>query len=491
MSGIAGILSTKEQELVNKMLDKISHRGDTQAEIWTGSNAALGAVRLTKINERPGPAQTLSGNRASVMDGWLTNRQFLLDQLTLHQMNSETDVEIAMHSYEEFGTRFIGRIKGEFALAIVDGDRLLLGRDRLGIRPLYYGFYQGALCFSSEMKALVGIVDKLHEFPPGFFLLSDQGLYPYQPYFPEPVQLNGAMESAERLGNYLKGAVQRAIPSDAAVGVWLSGGVDSSVIAALARPFVDELHTFSVGTAGAPDLKYARQVAQYIGAIHHERIYDLEDMYAVLEKVIYHLESFDAPLVNSAISNYLVSQLAAEYVPFVLSGEGGDELFAGYAYQKEYYSDVELTLSVQDAIQALHNTALQRVDRSAAAFTCGVATPFLDPDVVRYALAIPSRWKIRGDEPTDKWPLRQGLADSLPADVIWRDKSKFWEGSGSGNTMAKFAEKEISDEVFDSQRNLGNAGELNSKEDLLYFQIFRKFFDDSIPLTELGRTEYI
>jgi len=303
--------------------------------------------------------------------------------------------------------------------------------------------------------------------------------------------LDGAQESAQLLAEHLRNAVKRAIPENSEVGVWLSGGVDSSVIAALARPFVDRLYTFSAGIEGAPDLEYARQVAEYIGAEHHEHIYKFEDMHRVLGNVIYHLESFDAPLVHSAVSNYLVSELASDYVPFVFSGEGGDELFAGYSYQKAFSSEVELTLSIQEAIAALHNTALQRVDRSATAHQTGVAVPFLDPDVVRYALAIPARWKIRGPQEMEKWPLRESLVDALPDEVIWRGKSKFWEGSGSGETLTNFAEQEISDEVFDAERDLGKEGQLHSKEELMYYRIFREYFGDSIPLTEVGRTQHI
>jgi asparagine synthase (glutamine-hydrolysing) len=273
--------------------------------------------------------------------------------------------------------------------------------------------------------------------------------------------------------------------------VWLSGGVDSSVIAALARPFVNRLYAFSAGIEGAPDLHYARQVAQHIGAEYHEHIYTIDEMQEILEKVIYHLESFDAPLVHSAVSNYLVSKLASDYVPFVLSGEGGDELFAGYAYQKDYQSEIELTLSVQSAISALHNTALQRVDRSASALSTGVAVPFLAPEVVRYALAIPARWKIRGHQEMEKWPLRQGLVDTLPDEVIWRGKSKFWEGSGSGETLTNFAETAISDEEFLTERDLGDGDQLRSKEELMYYRIFKQHFGDYVPLAEIGRTLHI
>ncbi|MFN2159127.1 MAG: asparagine synthase-related protein [Anaerolineales bacterium] len=491
MSGIAGVLSSNNHHPIEQMLQKLEHRGNSSNQIWKGPTATLGAVGYTQLQENPGPVSTEKNERAIVFDGRLTNPEHILDELKFHLVQEGTDAEMSLHGYEEFGTRVFGQLEGEFALGIVDGERFLLARDRLGIRPLYYGFNNGIMCFASEIKALVGIVDLVHEFPPGNFLLSDQGMYDYQPYFPKPIQLDGAQQSAQNLTEQLQNAVQKSIPEGADVGVWLSGGVDSSVIAALARPFVDRLYTFSAGIEGAPDLEYARQVAQHIGAKHFEHIYKLEDMQKVLDKVIYHLESFDAPLVHSAVSNYLVSKLAGDYVPFVLSGEGGDELFAGYSYQKSYSSEVELTLSIQDAIYALHNTALQRVDRSAAAHNTGVAVPFLDPNVVRYALAIPARWKIRGPQEMEKWPLRQSLSHALPGEVIWRGKSKFWEGSGSGETLSVFAEGVISDEEFAAARDLGIDGQINSKEELLYYRIFKERFGDSIPLSEVGRTKYI
>jgi asparagine synthase (glutamine-hydrolysing) len=491
MSGIAGVLSPNQHDTLPEILNKIRHRGKSSPSIWIGPNACLGTTALTAIQEKPGPVSTHENERAIVMDGSIVNQDDLQDLLKFHEVIDGSDTEVILHAYEERGTRIFGRLEGEFALAIVDGDRFVLARDRLGIKPLYYGFNANTLFCSSEIKGLVGVVDKIHEFPPGHFLISDQGLYPYDPYFPKPVKMDGALDSAEQLAAHLIRAVERSIPAGAEVGVWLSGGVDSSVIAALARPFVNRLYALSAGIEGAPDLHYARQVAQHIGAKYHERIYTINEMQAVLNKVIYHLESFDAPLVHSTVSNYLVSELASDYVPFVLSGEGGDELFAGYAYQKDYQSEIELTLSVQAAIAALHNTALQRVDRSAAAFNTGVAVPFLMPDVVRYALAIPARWKIRGHQEMEKWPLRQGLVDTLPGEVIWRDKSKFWEGSGSGETLTNFAETAISDDEFIAERDLVDGNQLHSKEELMYYRIFKQHFGDHIPLQEMGRTQYV
>jgi asparagine synthase (glutamine-hydrolysing) len=491
MSGITGVLSSQQQDSLPRILKRIAHRGTSSPSIWTGPKASLGAIALTALQEKPGPLATPDDERAIVMDGKLTDQDGLQDLLKFHKLKDGSDTEAVLHAYEERGTRIFGRLEGEFALVIVDGDRFVMARDRLGIKPFYYGFRADALYFASEIKGLIGLVDQIHEFPPGHFLISDQGLYPYDPYFPKPVRMDGALDSAEQLVGHLNRAVEKSIPAGAEVGVWLSGGVDSSIIAALARPFVNQMYAFSAGIEGAPDLHYASQVAQHIGAEYHEHIYTIDEMRAVLEKVIYHLESFDAPLVHSAVSNYLVSKLASDYVPFVLSGEGGDELFAGYAYQKDYQSEIELTLSVQVAIAALHNTALQRVDRSASALSTGVAVPFLTPDVVRYALAIPARWKIRGHQEMEKWPLRQGLADILPDEVIWRSKSKFWEGSGSGETLTNFAETAISDEEFNAERDLGDGDQLRSKEELMYYRIFKQHFGDHVPLPEIGRTQHI
>jgi asparagine synthase (glutamine-hydrolysing) len=488
MGAIAGILSSQNQDLVPQMLERICHRGSTEPKVWYGPNAALGALGIPLVDQSTNPIETPSGTRAIVWDGWIVNGEVLRETLAFHELSGDSDAETVLHLYEEQGTNTISNLDGEFALAIVDGENLLLARDRLGICPLYYGFHNGTICFASEAKALINAVDRVYEFPVGYFLTSERGLYPYQHYVPEPVQLDGAQDSAERLRALLREAVVSCIPEGVDVGVWLSGGVDSSVIAALARQNVDRLYAFSVGSDHAPDLEYAEQVARHIGAEYHLRVFDLEEVLGILDKVIYHLESFDALLVRSAIGNYLVAELASHHVSFVLSGEGGDELFAGYAYQKECSSEIELTLSVQEAIAVLHNTALQRVDRSAAAHTTRVGLPFLDPRVVRYALAIPSRWKIRGSQELEKWPLRQAMAEILPDEVIWREKIKFWHGAGAADMLEDYASREIADREFEKERDIGNGFPLRSKEELLYYRIFRSLFSDRIPVTEVGRT---
>ncbi len=488
MSRIAGIMTPEGEKIVSRMLQKMKYKDSTDGVIWEGFSTTLGAHGLKSIKEKSGPLKKPKSGTNIVIDGRLTHKE------KLHSSGSgkKIQAEKILDTYNHCEIKLFDKLEGEFALAIAEKNRLILARDPLGIRPLYYGFRNAAICFASEIKALVDFVDEVKEFPPGHFMLSDLGIFPLKHFMPEQVSFEAPMDSVAGLYDCLKEAVQRALPaSGIEVGVWLSGGVDSSAVAALAKNFVSRLLTFSAGIKEAPDLKYARLVAEHIGAEHHERLYTTKEMLAVLDKVIYHLEAFDAPLVRSAIGNYLVAELASEHVPFVFSGEGGDELFAGYDYQKDCQGEVELTLCIQDAIASLHNTALQRVDRSASAHGTQVITPFLDPDVVRYALAIPARWKIREPEGTEKWPLRKALTGHLPEEIIWREKEKFWQGAGVWDLLAEYAEEKISDQEFASERELGANFHIRSKEELLYYRIFKSFFGDKIPLEEIGRTQYI
>ncbi|MCD6192328.1 MAG: asparagine synthase [Candidatus Aminicenantes bacterium] len=489
MARIAGILSANGQEVVKKMLQKMTHKNSQLGDIWSGSQATLGTVKLVNLPEEPGPLDNSSRETNIIMDGRLTHPEKLPGS---EGENTNNLKEALLASWAQSGGELFDHLEGDYALAMVTSDTLVLARDRLGVRPLYYGFHHSHFCFASEIKALVDLVDEVREFPPGHFFIANSGLFPFKSYLPADINFASPQDSARQLYSCLDKAVQRAIPtSETAIGVWLSGGIDSSAMAALAKNHIAHLHTFSAGVKGAPDLEHARLVADHIGSIHHERLYTLQETLAVLDKVIYHLESFDAPLIRSAVGNYLVAEMAAEHVAFVLSGEGGDELFAGYDYQKNCQSDVELTICIQEAIAALHNTALQRVDRSAIAHGHGVVTPFLDPEVVRLALAIPARWKIYDQDKIEKWPLRQAVAEYLPAKVVNRRKEKFWQGAGVWEMIADYAEEKISDEEFVNSRIIKENFHLRSKEELLYYKIFKSFFGQKVPLEEIGRTKHI
>jgi asparagine synthase (glutamine-hydrolysing) len=456
MAGIVGIGDDGKQEQVARMLERIAHRGDGGSKVIDSQGVTLGAV-WSEAQAVP-TSPTLRKQAA-----WDGNRPPLPELSALAQK------------------------RGPFALAAATPVGVFLARDSLGVSPLYYGRTDdGALCFASEVKALLEVTQDVHEFPPGVCYDDQDGFNIFSEVDLRPTLKQDASQIASGLRLRLEQAVCRRIDADV-MGCWLSGGLDSSAMAVLARPHLNRLHTFAAGLPGAPDLRFARQVAEFLGTMHHEVIVNLDDLLAVLPEVIYHLESFDALLVRSSLTNYLVTQYAADYVGSVFSGEGADELFGGYAYLKELEPD-QLPGELLDLVRRLPSLALQRVDRSASAHGLAVHIPFLDPDVADYAMRIPPQFKVRRkDEVIEKWILRQALADALPDEVLWRPKAKFWQGAGVGEVLAQYAEAQISDEEFKCERTLPNGWMLISKEELMYYRAFREHFGELSDLTWMGR----
>jgi len=442
MSGIAGIARAGQTKLVEQMLDRLSHRGSDWRETYEVDGTTIGALG-SKIQER--------------------------DLTDLKSKGLAQDYASA----------------GHFAQAQARAGGFELQRDTLGVRPLYYGWTEdGSFCFASEVKGLLAATRDIHEMPPGHSFdgkeMKKNAEITVQP------ALNESVETiARELRKRLEESVQARI-GNGDVGSWLSGGLDSSVMVALARPHVSKLHTFAAGMAGAPDLKFARIAADFIHAEHHERVVQPEEMYASLGEVIYALESFDAWLVRSSVMNYLVAKTAADYVPAVFSGEGGDELFAGYDYLKSL-DPAALPSELIDIANRLHNTALQRVDRSSSAFGTVAHVGFLDPKVVEYALKIPASLKLR--DGVEKWILHEAMQGALPASILQRPKAKFWQGAGVDDFLAQHAEQKISNADFEHERKLPNDLRLNSKEELFYYRIFREQFGEFDDLSWMGRTK--
>ncbi len=445
MAAIAGIAALNRADQVGRMLDRMAHRGRAGRLVREIDGVTLGI------------AWPLAQPRAD---------RALLEQGTVSD-------EVAA---------------GQFARAQVVEGMLTLTRDLLGVAPLYFGRTPGdELCFASEVKALLAVeAAGMRELPPGHNYLNGT----LEEYFrlsqPEELEQGPPQQVAARLRRLLQASVERLAGRGVEFGAWLSGGLDSSVLAALARPLTPALHTFAAGFAGAPDLHYARLVAGHLHAEHHEIIVTLEDLLLAVPKVIFHLESFDALLVRSSLMNYLVAREAGRYVPAAFSGEGGDELFAGYEYLKELPLE-QLPGELLDITGRLHNTALQRVDRSAAAGGIAPYVAFLDPDVVLYALRIPAHLKIHNG--VEKWILRQAMVGSLPVQVLSRPKAKFWQGAGVGDLLDAYAGDHISDHDFALECRLPNGWLLNSKEELFYYRAFRDQFGPLADLEWMGRTK--
>lgn len=440
MSGIAGIAAQGRKGQVEAMLEVLAHRGKG-GDVVEVHGTTLGEVWSRDRN-----------SLARMQDGVVTDRAG--------------------------GERFA-------EARAMPGGKVVLLRDPVGVAPLYYGrTVDGTLCFASEVKALARVSSEVQELPPGH-RYDGLCLERYVSIEERPPLQDPADVIASRLRTLLIQAVSGRV-NGKVMGSWLSGGLDSSVLAALATHCTQNLHTFAGGFAGAPDLAFARQVAEHIGSIHHEVIVSLDQALAVLPEVIRALESFDALLVRSSITNYLVGKAASEHVAEVLSGEGGDELFAGYEYLKALPPGA-LPGELIDITLRLHNTALQRVDRCSSAHGLLAHVCFLDPQVLDYALQIPAEWKIR--DRVEKWILREAAAGLLPDFILQRPKAKFWEGSGLGTAIASVADERIPDSEFVRARELPNGWQLNSKEELMYYRIFRQFFGPVEVLDWMGRTK--
>ncbi len=439
MSGIAGIADTNLQTDVKRILNKIAHRGGTTQIIDAGA-ATLG----------------------------VTSTKYQSDAIKRLQRDHIAQDESGF---------------GHFAAA--QGDEFALKRDAIGVTPLYYGWTRDwLLCFASEVKGLLELTRRPHELPPGHSF-DGQHLVAYKRLARQPILQDIPENIAAELRRRLEKVMQK-YADRGTVGAWLSGGLDSSALAALARPHFHSFHTFTAGLSGAPDVTCAQMVAEHIQSEHHVRQVTIDEMLAALPEVIYHLESFDAWLVRSSILNYLVAQMASDYVPAVFSGEGGDELFAGYEYLKTL-APADLPDELIDITGRLHNTALQRVDRCASAHGTIAHVAFLDPDILDISLRIPVEYKLR--DHVEKWILRQAVADMLPAPIVQRPKAKFWEGAGLEEILAQHAEQIISDADFAGERGLPNGWQLNTKEELLYYRIFREHFGEFEDLNWMGRTK--
>lgn len=441
MSGIAGCTRPGARADVEKMLERIIHRGQAGRAVCETANATLGVAWS--------PAQA----------------------------SAERTLEVEQVAMDSGGA-------GRVAFGAVAPNGIRLARDRVGVAPLYFGKVNGWFYFASEVKALLPFTRDVRALPAGHSFDGTK-LAPYLDQETGPQLTESSRAIARELRTRLSTAVRHCLLDDE-MASWLSGGLDSSVIAALARPEVRRLHTFAAGLAGAADLEYAQLVARHIQSEHHEIVVNLDDMLAVLPDVIYHLESFDALLVRSSIVNFMAGRTAADYAPATLSGEGGDELFAGYAYLKAL-DPALLADELLDITGRLQNTALQRVDRCSAAHGIIAHVAFLAPEVLEYALRIPVEYKLRNG--VEKWVLRQAAGDLLPPVVLNRTKAKFWKGAGVGDLLAEHARAQISDRDFAAERVLLNGWQIRTKEELMYYRIFRQHFGDLDKLDWMGRTK--
>lgn len=494
MCGIAGIWGENGAdgvETVRTMMHRVAHRGPDQSGLFRdGGGGVLGHRRLS-IMDPAGGKQPIAGagpRTAIVANGEIYNYRTLKRACDPEPpFRTGSDSEVLVRLYEALGTEAPARFEGMYAFAIADGDALFAARDPVGIKPLYFGRRDGALHFASEIKALAGIAGEVREFPPGTWFHSDRGFHSFHEIPERSPAEWPAEEAARELRETMERAVSRRLMSDVPLGAFLSGGLDSSIIAALARRHMDELHTFSVGVEGSPDLAAARRVARHLDTVHHERTFDRQEVAEALPEIVYHLESYDRDLVRSAIPTYFTAGLAAEHVKVILTGEGADELFAGYRYYRDFEDPEALHEELRRSVRALHDINLQRVDRLTMAHGIEGRVPFLDLEMIELAQRIAPGLKLRrtgSGSIVEKWILREAFGDLLPPEIVWRDKEQFDEGSGTVELVGRGLERLAAPGEIAKHRSRYPDADLRDAEETVYHRLLVDAYEHPEPVLE-------
>jgi asparagine synthase (glutamine-hydrolysing) len=461
----------------------------------------LGHTRLSIVDVVHGHQPILSEDKNSglICNGEIYNFKEIREKLEdRYRFKTHSDSEVILHLYREKGPACVRDLDGMFAFALFAGNTYMLARDSIGIKPLYYGNIDGVLYFTSELGAMsLAGVEEVHEFPPGHYYTPEDG---FVRYYEVPAVDDNPLTDADSICRQIRHTLFRAVKKrlladpEVPIGSFCSGGLDSSIVTAIAAEEIPNLHTFVVGmrdTDGneSDDIKAARIAADHIGSTHHEFVFTEEEYYQVLPEVIRKAESYDPSFVRCAVPCYFTCKLAAEYVTVVLTGEGADELFAGYHYMK-HFPMTSLNNEGRRCIENLHKINLQRADRMGMLFNLELRVPFLDTKMIDLAMRIAPELKIReeGEAKIEKWILRKAFSETglLPKEILWRYKVQYSQGAGSESLGEKLAAKEIDDEELARLRHDHPEARINCRETALYFKIFREFHPQDSILKSIG-----
>jgi asparagine synthase (glutamine-hydrolysing) len=501
MCGIAGCIGTDDIRTIELMLDALPHRGPDDRGIHVYGQFVLGHTRLSIVDIIKGhqPILANDGRSGIICNGEIYNFQAIREDLqSRYTFTTRSDSEVILHLFQERGPDCVRELDGMFAFALYHRDTSMLARDPIGIKPLYYGYRDGHFYFSSELGAMsLSGVPEVYEFPCGHYYTPEEGFVRYYEVpRPRSYHLTDADHAAGLIRSTLERAVEKRLLADREihVGSFCSGGLDSSLIAAIAAREIPHLHTFAVGMRDdsgreSDDLVAARLTAKHIGSNHHEYLISEDDYYQALPRVIQKLETYDPSLVRCAVPCYFTCKLAADHVTVVLTGEGADEIFAGYHYMKRF-SESQLNAEARRLINGVHNINLQRADRMGMLFSLELRVPFFDTDLIELGMKIAPWLKIREENgrKIEKWILRQAFAGTgyLPDEILWRYKLQFTQGAGCESLGERLAESEISDDDLERIREQNPGAVINSKEAAYYFQIFRQHHPQDSVLKSIG-----
>ena len=514
MCGIAGIFNirSQSQELRSKalkMAQKIRHRGPDWSGIYVGGSAILAHERLSIVDPESGgqPLYSPDGRQVLAVNGEIYNhREIRARYAGKYAFRTGSDCEVILALYKEKGIGFLEELNGIFAFALYDEetDDFLIARDPIGVIPLYIGRDQeGHIYVGSELKALEGFCDEYEPFLPGHYYRGSEGKMKrwYKRDWTEYSAVKGSdtvprhatPQETESIRRSLEAAVQRQLMSDVPYGVLLSGGLDSSVISAIAKKYArkrietnsqseawwPQLHSFAVGLRGAPDLSKAREVAEYIGTVHHEINYTLQEGLDALRDVIYFIETYDVTTVRASTPMYLLARVIKSLgIKMVLSGEGADEVFGGYLYFHKAPTPQAFHEETVRKLSKLHLYDCLRANKSLSAWGVEGRVPFLDKEFLDVAMSLSPAVKMCPGREVEKRIVREAFEDLLPESVAWRQKEQFSDGVGYSwiDTLKAVTSAAVSDRQMEHAAERFPINPPQNKEEYYYRCIFEEHF---------------
>ncbi len=506
MCGFVGLFDIKtagedQRTKVLTMSKQIRHRGPDWSGVYSGEKAILSHERLSIVDPQSGgqPLYSTDGKIVLAVNGEIYNHTDIRCELSAeYDFQTGSDCEVILPLYQKYGKDLLDHINGIFAFALYDieQDEYLIARDPIGVIPLYIGWDKDEQFYvASELKALEGVCSTIKPFLPGHYWSSKEGKmerYYKRDWFEyDAVKDNGC--DIEELRDALKASVKRQLMSDVPYGVLLSGGLDSSIISAVAKEYSQhrvesgdqdtawwpQLHSFAVGLKGAPDLIAARKVADHINTVHHEVHYTVQEGIDAIRDVIYFLETYDVTTVRASTPMYLLARVIKSMgIKMVLSGEGADEIFGGYLYFHKAPNAQEFHEETIRKIDKLHLYDCLRANKSLSAWGVEGRVPFLDKEFMDVAMRINPESKMAKDGRMEKWVLRKAFEDMLPEEVAWRQKEQFSDGVGYNwiDTLKQIATDAVSDREMEHAAERFPINPPQNKEEYYYRTIFEEHF---------------
>ena len=509
MCGIIGLFNIHNQQAMRtealKMAGKIRHRGPDWSGSYSDAHCILMHERLSIVDVEHGaqPLYDTKTKRVLAVNGEIYNHKELEKKLSnSHDFQTNSDCEVLLYLYDEFGADFLNEIDGIFAFSLYDPNTkdYFVARDHIGIIPLYIGWDENGVTYvASEMKSIESYCEKLQEFPPGNYYKNGEFTQWYQPNWVNEIPTDAV--SLPKLKKALEDSVHKQLMCDVPYGVLISGGLDSSVIAAIAAKYSKKrvesgdaeeawwprLHSFAIGLEGSPDLKAAKIVADAIGTVHHECLYTVQEGLDALRDVIYHLETYDVTTIRAATPMYLMARkIKSMGIKMVLSGEGADEVFGGYLYFHMAPNKEELHHETVRKLQKLSKYDCLRANKSMAAWGIEARVPFLGKEFLEYAMNIDPADKMCSDGKAEKYVLRKAFEGIIPDEVLWRQKEQFSDGVGYNwiDSLKANADEKVSDDNLANAKRKFPIQPPTTKEGYYY----REIFDEMYPSNEAALT---